>query len=185
MLPLTQRTASDSEPRPRQYGVDAVRTTANEKAAGRPQVLAQLAQIKKIRPSREVHHSDIRREGGGVRSRGNELSSRPCTITDERTQRGNYRSIVLVARVGKVLLRVVDHCLSDSCKGETKRPEQQCVFSSPAVGYRRDTRHPWVAGSCKGRDDPPMYEVCASLTYRRRATPSIVPFRIVLAWRMA
>lgn len=107
------------------------------------------------------------------------LASRLCTITDDWIQRGKYRRIAVVARVGKVLLRVVDRCLSDSCKGETKRKRETVRFFVASGRY-----FSFVGCRVLQRQRQPPY-VCASLTHRRRATPSIVPSRMVLAWRMA
>ena len=49
----------------------------------------------------------------------------------DQTDCGNYGGISLVARAGKVLLKVIAGPLSDYCKRENILPEEQCGFRPP------------------------------------------------------
>ena len=51
-----------------------------------------------------------------------------CTRKKYRTECGNYRGISLVARAGKVLLKVIAGRLSDYCERENILPEEHCGF---------------------------------------------------------
>ena len=46
----------------------------------------------------------------------------------DRTEYGNYRGISLVARAGKVLLKVIEGRLGDCCEREIIFQEEQCGF---------------------------------------------------------
>ena len=48
--------------------------------------------------------------------------------TENRKECGNYRGILLVAHVGKVLLKVVAMRLGDYCKAKELLQEEQCGF---------------------------------------------------------
>ena len=46
----------------------------------------------------------------------------------DRTERGNYRGISLVAHDGKILLKFIARCLSDYCERLGILPEEQSGF---------------------------------------------------------
>ena len=56
--------------------------------------------------------------------------------TKFKTECGNYRGISLIARVGKVILKIVATRLGAYCEAKGLLPEEQCGFHPP-----RSTTH--------------------------------------------
>ena len=66
--------------------------------------------------------------GGEVPQQWKDATIQVIYKTSDRPNCNNYRGISLLSHSGKVLLKIVDNCLSDYCEAHGILPDEQCGF---------------------------------------------------------
>ena len=118
---------------PSRYEVEeAMRALANRKAVGPVGLPVELLKVLADEGENtlgKVHDIIVAVwRGGGVPQQWKFATIKVLHKKKDRTERGNYRGISLVAHAGKVLLKVIAGRVSDYCERENILPEEQCGF---------------------------------------------------------
>ena len=114
---------------------ETIKSMPNRKALGRHELPAEL--LKLILDEDRYENLHILKQfhaiviaiwrGGGVPQEWKDATIIVLHKKD-RTERGRYRGISLVAHAGKVLLKVIANRLSNYCERADILPEEQCGF---------------------------------------------------------
>ena len=107
----------------------AIRGISNQKAVGPDSLPAELLKVDHPESIRHFHNLLVNVwRTGGVPPRWKYATIKVLEKKKDRSDCYNYRGSLLVARSGKVLLKIVASRLSNYCEAEGILPEEQCGF---------------------------------------------------------
>ena len=154
---------------------DTIRSLANGKAVGPDGVSVELFKITlNGDPALRRRLPDIvvRIWGGGeVPQQWKDTIIMVLHKKKDRTECGNYRGISLVARAGKILLKIIARRLSEYCEREGILPVEQSGFRP-----NRSTADMMLCGCRSWRGRSEFHSMYALSILPKRTTPLIEPF---------